>query len=108
MGIKKELGQKIKILRKKNHLTQEQLAEMIDISPRALSGIEGGEYYAKAETLDKIIDVLGTTSEELFSNEHLSDNKLMYEYIINKINLFKDNKQKLSILYKIVKTLYLE
>lgn len=108
MGIKKELGQKIKILRKKKHFTQEQLAELIDISPRALSGIEVGEYYAKAETLDKIIEVLETTSEELFSNEHLTDNEKKYEFIKNKIEIIKNDKRKLSFLYKIVKTLYLE
>ena len=43
MNIKKELGEKIKRLRKKQKLTQEQLAEMIDIAPRNLSSIEVGK-----------------------------------------------------------------
>ena len=108
MGIKKELGQKIKILRKKKHITQEQLAEMVDISPRALSGIEVGEYYAKAETLDKIVEALNTTTEELFSNEHLADSNELYDSIIQKISEMKSDKSKLQILYKIVKGLSLE
>ena len=43
MNIKKQLGTKIKRLRMKNGLTQEQLAEKIDIAPLTLSGIETGE-----------------------------------------------------------------
>ena len=105
MGIKHELGQKIKLLRKKRNMTQEQLAEKIDISPRAMSGIELGEYYAKAETLDKIIEALNTTSEELFSNEHLAEKGKLFDFITQKIKNIKENDLKLKILYKIVKTL---
>ena len=43
MDIKKELGEKIKRIRKQRGLTQEELAEMVDISPRSLSNIEVGE-----------------------------------------------------------------
>ena len=57
MSIKNELGKKIKKLRKSKKLTQEQLAEKINVSPRAISGIELGEYYPKAETLDKILNL---------------------------------------------------
>ena len=39
MGIKKELGLKIKRMRTKLSLTQEELAEKIDISQRTLAGI---------------------------------------------------------------------
>ena len=42
MDLKKELGEKIKRFRKIRGLTQEQLAEMIDISARNLSNIEQG------------------------------------------------------------------
>lgn len=106
MGIKSEIGQKIKIIRKKRGLTQEQLAEKVDISARAMSGIEVGEYFAKAETLDKIVEALDTTTEELFSNEHLSDDEKIYSFIIEKIEELKTDKLKLQLLYKIVKCLY--
>ena len=81
---------------------------MVDISPRAMSGIEVGEYYAKAETLDKIIEALNTTTEELFANEHLADNKEIYSYIIEKVSKIKNDNSKLQVLYKVVKSLYLE
>ena len=43
MGIKKELGKKIKRMRIEKGYTQEQLSELIDISQKALSSIETGE-----------------------------------------------------------------
>ena len=107
MGIKKELGQKIKILRKKRGITQEQLAEMADISPRAMSGIEGGEYYAKAETLDKIVEALDITTEELFANEDLADDEKLYSQIVSNISFMKNDSSKLKLLYRIVKSIYL-
>ena len=55
MGIKEELGKKIKRMRINRGLTQEQLAEAVDVSQRTLSGIEIGENFVTAETLDKII-----------------------------------------------------
>ena len=55
MNIKKQFGEKIKRIRKQRGFTQEKLSEMIDISPRNLSGIEKGIYFVKADTLEKII-----------------------------------------------------
>lgn len=50
MKLKKLLGERIKRLRKNRNLTQEQLAEMIEIAPRNLSRIEVGESFVTAET----------------------------------------------------------
>lgn len=104
MNIKKELGEKIKRLRKKRNLTQEQLAEMIDISPRNLSGIEVGANFVKAETLEKILNALQTTTEELFSNDHIKDEQTLTKEIFSYIKSI-NNKQKLEYIYKIVKFL---
>jgi transcriptional regulator with XRE-family HTH domain len=73
MGIKEELGKKIKRMRINRGLTQEQLAEAVDVSQRTLSGIEIGENFVTAETLDKIIKALNTTTEELFATNHLKE-----------------------------------
>lgn len=105
VNIKKEFGEKIKRMRKKRHLTQEQLAEMIEISPRNLSGIEVGSNFVKAETLEKLLKALNITTEELFSNEHLQDSKLLIKYICNSIKNFENDRVKLELVYKIVKFL---
>ena len=73
MGIKEELGKKIKRMRINRGLTQEQLAEAVDVSQRTLSGIEIGENFVTSETLDKIIKALNTSSEELFATSHLKE-----------------------------------
>ena len=48
----------IKEYRIKNNYTQEQLAEIINISPRQLQRIEKDEDKTKIETIRKIIRVL--------------------------------------------------
>lgn len=105
MGIKKELGIKIKRMRINRGLTQEQLAEMVDVSQRTMSGIEIGENFVTAETLDKIIKALNTTSEELFATDHLKDSEILIKEIQDYINLISNNSQKLETLYNIVKSL---
>ena len=73
MNVKKQLGEKIKRIRRNKNITQEQLAEMIEISARNLSGIELENYFVKAETLERILKALDITMEDLFSNDHLKE-----------------------------------
>ena len=108
MNIKKELGEKIKRLRIKQKLTQEQLAEMIDIAPRNLSSIEVGTSFAKAETLEKILIALNTTTEELFSNDHIKSNEALIKEIHNSISSIQNNKVLLEKVYKVIKALIQE
>ena len=49
----------------KNNYTQEQLAEIINISPRQLQRIEKNEDKTKIETIKKIIKVLSIPDEEI-------------------------------------------
>ena len=108
MGIKEELGKKIKRMRINRGLTQEQLAEAVDVSQRTLSGIEIGENFVTAETLDKIIKALNTTSEELFATNHLKEEQELLEKIENNIKTISKNPTKLDILYNVTKSLVKE
>ncbi len=105
MGIKKELGKKIKRMRQNRGLTQEQLAEIVDISQRTLSGIEIGENFITSETLDKIIDALNTTAEDLFYIGHLKSSPELIKEINLDIKKISDNHEKLEIIYKFIKSL---
>ena len=105
MDIKKELGEKIKRIRKQRGLTQNQLAEIIDISPRNLSNIELGLNFVKAETLDKIIESLNVSTEELFANSHIKNkHELLFE-IDKFIDKAKNDIKTLEKIYKILKCL---
>jgi transcriptional regulator with XRE-family HTH domain len=53
MDIKKLLGKRIQEIRKSKKLTQEQVAEIIEMEPASLSNIENGKYYPTAENLEK-------------------------------------------------------
>ncbi len=105
MGIKRELGKKIKRMRLNRGLTQEQLAEAVDISQRTLSGIEIGENFVTAETLDKIIKALNTTAETLFATNHLKEEQELLKEISQKIKIISQNPTKLDILYNVVQSL---
>ena len=105
MNIKKELGEKIKRVRTMRNLTQEQLAEMIDISSRSLSNIEVGSYFVKFETLERILKVLDISSEELFANDHIKSNQELIREINIFINRIRDDNKELDRIYKILKCL---
>lgn len=102
MSIKKELGEKIRILRKKKNLTQEQLSEIIGINPRNLAAIEKGENFIKSETFDKLLNALDVTTEEIFANDYLLNTDEIINRIYNYINQIKNDKTKLRILYKFI------
>lgn len=102
MEIKKQLGAKIKRLRQKKGFTQEQFAEKIDIATRTLSGIETGENFLTADTLEKIIDVLNVTSADLFAFDHIKPQEELVNEIISDVQSIKD-KDKIETIYKLIK-----
>lgn len=105
MGIKKELGRKIKKMRVSRGYTQEKLSEMADISQKALSSIELGENFVTAETLDKLLIALEITSEELFATDAYKDSDELIKRINQNITKIGDNSQKLEIIYNLTKSL---
>lgn len=107
MDIKKQLGYKIKRLRQKRGITQEQLAEMANISTRSLGGIELGENFMSAQTMEKILECLGITLNELFTAEHLKPTEDLISEIDSIIDSVKDDRDKIENIYKIVKAIIL-
>ena len=107
VNIKKQLGQKIKRLRAKHGYTQEQLAEKMQISTRTLCGIENGENFVKAETLDSFCKVFNITSFELFAFDHIKPQNDLIEEIIQDIHSFK-SREKIETIYKFIKALKVE
>lgn len=104
MGIKKQLGSKIKRVCQNRGYTQEQLAEKIGIAARTLSGIEIGENFVTADTLDKLLNVLDISGSELFAFDHLRPKEELVGEIIELIRKLKDREQ-IETIYKIVKSI---
>ena len=55
----------IKKYRKIHNLTQEKLAELLDISPRQLQRIESGQSETSLKTLKKLIKILDISDEDI-------------------------------------------
>ena len=66
MNLKIILGKNIKFYRYKNRLTQEKLAEILDVSPNYIGRIERGQHNPSLEKIAKIANVLNVKAFELF------------------------------------------
>lgn len=64
--VDKALGRRIKENREKRGLTQEQLAERIDMSSNYYARLERGEAYPRLETLIEIMNCLGVSADAIF------------------------------------------
>lgn len=105
MGIKRELGKKIKQMRIAKGYTQDKLSEMADISQKALSSIEIGENFVTADTLDKLLLALETTSEELFATNNVKDSSELLQKINQNIASIGDDSKKLEIILNLTNSL---
>lgn len=77
---KKLIGIRIMQRRKENDLTQEQLAEQIEISKNHLSSLERGVYLPTTSVLFRICNILGETPDY---------------YLLGKVNVETDEATKL-------------
>jgi transcriptional regulator with XRE-family HTH domain len=101
--IKAIFGTNIKYYRKKQHLSQEQLAEKLGITTKHLSTIETGATFVSAELLEKFTRQLLVSASALFySNDEISvDDNLLgkIDQIINKECEKTSNTIKMQIRY---------
>jgi len=65
----KQIGKRIRCLRKSKRITQEKLAEMIDVSVPYISNIENGKVTASAEIIVRLAEALGTSADTIFCLE---------------------------------------
>ena len=60
-----EFGKRVRILRKRMKLTQEELAELVDVSHSFIGHIERGTRKLSVDTLFRLCAVLKTSADEL-------------------------------------------
>ena len=86
MDITKEIGEKIKIMRKQRGLTQEDLAHLIQKNTNLLARWERGEIKLQTENIIKIARALGTSSSYLLGETNnpdinsINDDDYSYEH----------------------------
>ena len=75
-----KIGENIAKYRKLNGISQKYLAQKINISAQGLLKIEKGKTNPRADTLDKIVETLGITPNQLFGVEPITeDNSSLIE-----------------------------
>ncbi|RQW84529.1 MAG: XRE family transcriptional regulator [Geobacter sp.] len=67
------LGARIREIRKARGLTQEQLAEMIDVEQKHVSRIESGKNYPSIDLLEKMAAALKVPLMGFFDFMHMQD-----------------------------------
>lgn len=95
-------GKRLRELRTAKMLTQETVAELIDIKPENYSRIENGLSFPKPENIVKISKVLNVEIAELFQFSHINDYEQILKAIIDKLQSDKDTT---VITYKFLKSL---
>lgn len=63
------LGKNLKLLREKNNMTQQQLADSVGVSRPFITDIENDKKAAKVQTLINIANALGCTLDELVKEQ---------------------------------------
>ncbi len=104
--IQQQLGKRIQNLRKIKGFSQESFAEKIGIATNTLSSIETGNAFMTSQTLEKIVEILNITPQELFTFEDKNKEDEMYDNILKKVEFLKSDKERLQILYKIINALF--
>jgi len=100
MNLKEKLGKQIQLIRKQQHLTQEQLAKIIKMDSKSISKIEKGKNYPTPENLNAIADALNVRVYEFFLFEETKSVEKMKSEIVKAIN--RDHKT-LMYLYHMLK-----
>ena len=67
------VGTNIRISRRINGMSQKYLASKVGISAQGLNKIEKGKVSPRATTLEKVIDVLCITPNQLFGIEQITE-----------------------------------
>ena len=97
------IGQRLKKTRLSKKLTQENLAEQLDISVAFLSRIERGKTHINLKRLSEICSILGV-SEGYILNGTTSTSE---QYLISEFNEIFNNcsAEKQKLIYEIAKTI---
>ncbi len=103
MNDKELLGLKIRTIRKSKQITQEMLAEKIDISPRQMVKIEMGQAYPSLETLKKLASALQVPIQSLFENDYYESTEILKEKIRQKLEILDEKNTR--FLYLVITNL---
>lgn len=100
MDIKVLLGKKIQEIRKSKNITQEHMAELLNIEPSSLSNIERGKYYPTSDNLNKIVKILDVEPYDLFNFKYLASHQ---DLLSEMIPAMQNDENLTRLIYKFYK-----
>lgn len=100
--VKELFGLRVRELRKRLNLSQEELAEKVKISPKYMSRIEMGHQFPSTEILSKLADVLDIEIRDFFEYEHTVGNVRDLKKTLATI-IDEADEEKLRLLVKVAR-----
>ncbi len=100
MDLKKKFGTRLKLIRKRNLLTQEKLAELTGIDSKHLSHIETGQSFPSAKLIENLARVLEVNSEDFFINSESKNRDVLAQEIVSLLKQINDRD--LKIIHNII------
>lgn len=88
-----KFGDNLKIIRKRKNMTQEQLAEKLNISRQSVSKWETGEAYPEMNNILQLCKIFNCNINDLINN-NISDISSLDDEIIMSVVKFNETKQK--------------
>ena len=104
-SLKDKFGKRVKELRKSKGLTQEQIAELINIEPPNVSKMENGLHFPQPEKIEKIAKALDINIKDLFDFEHFQKKEDLVKHITSSLNEF--DLKTIELIYKFISNLKL-
>ncbi|MBO6087373.1 helix-turn-helix transcriptional regulator [bacterium] len=83
-ALNKQIGKRIQYLRRQRGLSQEKLAELLNIATTSLSYIETGRGFMTLSTLENLSKILKVEPYEIFQFTSINSNKEMLNFIISR------------------------
>jgi transcriptional regulator with XRE-family HTH domain len=103
METKRLIGLRIKELRKHKELSQEKLADLMNISPKYLSNIERGKENPTLDTFMKIANALHMELSEIFNYSQEQSSKELRKMIADSMK--GSDKKQLKLFAEIAKAI---
>lgn len=97
------IGERLKRARKEKHMTQEQLAEKIDVSIAFLSRIERGSSQINLKRLSQICEILDVTEGDILNGVSSKSAKYLDNEFVDLLKNCSSNQQRL--IYDIAKVI---
>ena len=94
-------SENLKKIRKENHLSQEELAELLDVSRQAVSKWEQGQGYPEVEKLLLLSNKLNISLDELMSSEISRDTEKKSKKVTGSIIITSPNENVITSCYKV-------